>query len=194
MTGTDWKDLQSAWQTLPEGAVPAIAVVELTRARRLKWWSVAYLACEIIITIAGFAAAIWLLWNGSIISLVLGVATLLFTAAVAGASAWARAQPRVRDEDPVMLAVATAIRRVEFGLRMARGTLWATAAGQAYIAIIALTISLSGLERDNGDGYIAISLSLGWLTIFLAGALIYMQVRSQDLERLKALEASLKAE
>lgn len=193
MTGTDWKDLEAAWQTLCDDRVPQAARVELQRAARLGWWSRIYLASEVIVTLAGFAGAAWMIWKGQPITILMGIATIAFVAAAAGASLWARAQPKVRDDDAVMLAIATAIRRVEFGMRMARGTLWATCAALAYLAVFSLAINAYGLERDNGDGYIAIALSLVWLCAMLAGTLLYMQLRGPDLERLRAIEASLRA-
>ena len=193
MTGTDWKDLEAAWQTLSDDRVPQAVRVELQRAARLGWWSRLYFAGEVIVTFAGFVAAAWLIWKGKPITILMGIATMAFVAAAEGASLWARAQPKVRDDDPVMMAIATAIRRVEFGMRMARGCLWATCAGLAYLAVFSFAINVYGLERDNGDGYIAIGLSLLWLCIMLAGTLLYMQVRGPDLDRLKALEASLRA-
>lgn len=193
MTGADWKDLEAAWQTLSDDRVPQAARVELQRAARLGWWSRIYLAGEVIVTLAGFAGAAWMIWKGQPITILMGIATIAFVAAAAGASLWARAQPKVRDDDAVMLAIATAIRRVEFGMRMARGTLWATCAALAYLAVFSLAINAYGLERDNGDGYIAIALSLVWLCAMLAGTLIYMQLRGPDLERLRAIEASLRA-
>lgn len=193
MTGSDWKDLENAWKSLPEGKLPEAARAELRRAIRFRWWSQLYLASEIICTLAGFAGAAWLIWNGTPFTLIMGIATLLFTTAVAGASLRARAQPQTRDEDPVMLAMSKAVGRIEFGMRMARGTLWAVVAGQLYSAAFALTIRLYGLERDEGDGYVAIAFALIWLSLILAGTLVYMQVRSRDLERMKAIEASLKA-
>jgi hypothetical protein len=191
MTGTDWKDLEQAWQSLPEGKLPEAALVELRRANRFRWWSQLYLAGEVICTLAGLAGAAWMISKGTPLTLIMGIATFLFTIAAAGASLWARAQPKLRDEDPVMLAMAKAVRRIEFGMRMARGTLWAVVAGQLYIAAFALTIRLYGLERDEGDGYVAIAFALIWLSIILAGALVYMQIRSRDLERMNAIRASL---
>jgi len=191
MTGTDWKDLEQAWQSLPEGKLPEAVLVELRRARRFRWWSQVYLAGEVLCTIAGIAASAWMIWKGSTLMLILGIATFLFTITVAGASLWARAQPEVRDEDPVMLAMAKAVRRIEFGMRMARGTLWAILAGQAYVAVFALAIRFYGMERDSGDGYVAIAFALTWLGLILAGTLIYMQVRSRDLEQMKAIRESL---
>jgi hypothetical protein len=194
MTGSDWKDLENAWQALPEDKVPTAVLAELRRAQRLRGWSLFYLAGEVVCTLAGLAAAAWMIWKGSTFTLILGIATLLFTVAAAGASLWARAQPEPRDEDPLMLATAKAVSRVEFGMRMARGTIWATVAGQLYTAAFALTIRLYGLERDGGDGYVAIAFALIWLSLILAGTLIYMQVRGRDLERLKAIKASLREE
>ena len=194
MTGNDWKDLENAWQALPEDKVPTAVLVELRRAQRLRGWSLFYLAGEVVCTLAGLAAAAWMIWKGSTLTLIMGIATLLFTVAVAGASLWARAQPEPRDEDPLMLATAKAVSRVEFGMRMARGTIWAVVAGQVYIAAFALTVRFYGLERDEGDGYVAIAFALIWLSLMLAGSLIYMQVRGRDLERLKAIKASLREE
>ena len=194
MTGSDWKDLENAWQALPEDKVPTAVLVELRRARRLKWWSHFYLAGEVICTLAGAAGAAWMISKGTPLTIIMGIATFLFTAAVAGASVWARAQPQPRDEDPLMLATAKAVSRVEFGMRMARGTVWAVVAGQVYIAAFALTVRFFGLERDEGDGYIAIAFALIWLSLVLVGTLIYMQVRGRDLERLKAIKASLREE
>lgn len=191
MTGTDWKDLEQAWQSLPEDRLPEAVRVELRRATRLKWWSRFYLVGEVLCTLAGIAGAAWMIWKGTPLTLIMGIATFFFTVAVAGASVWARAQPEVRDEDPVLLATAKAVRRIELGMRMARGTLWATIAGQAYIAAFALSVRFYGLERDEGDGYVAIAFALIWLSLILAGTLIYMQVRSRDLERMKAIRASL---
>lgn len=193
MTGTDWKDLEQAWQALPEDRLPEAVRVELRRAMRLKWWSRFYLVGEVLCTLAGIAGAAWMIWKGTLLTLIMGIATLFFTVAVAGASVWARAQPEVRDEDPVLLATAKAVRRIELGMRMARGTLWATISGQAYIAAFALSVRFYGLERDEGDGYVAIAFALIWLSIILAGTLVYMQFRGRDLERMKAIEAALKA-
>lgn len=191
MTGTDWKDLEQAWQSLPEGRLPEAALAELRRANRFRWWSQFYLAGEIICTLAGLAGAAWMIWKGTPLTIIMGIATFLFTVTAAGASLWARAQPQARDEDPVMLAMAKAVQRIEFGMRMARGTLWAAVAGQLYIAAFALTVRFYGLDRDEGDGYVAIAFALGWLSIIMAGTLAYMQVRGRDLERMKAIRASL---
>lgn len=191
MTGSDWKDLENAWQALPEDKVPTAVLAELRRAQRLRGWSLFYLAGEVVCTLAGLAAAAWMIWKGSTFTLIMGIATLLFTVAAAGASLWARAQPEPLDEDPLMLATAKAVSRVEFGMRMARGTIWATVAGQIYVAAFALTVRFYDLERDEGDGYVAIAFALIWLSIILTGTLIYMQVRSRDLERMKAIRASL---
>lgn len=192
MSGADWNELERAWQSLP--AIAAPAVEELKRGRRWWWWSQVYLAGEIVTAIAGFAAAGWLLSRGGAYFAVMGLATVLFVAAASGASFWARSLAKVNFDDPVVQSVAAARRRVELGLRLARGTLWATCAALAYLAVFAAAINLFGDSRDLTRGYVAIAVALGWVCVVLAGTLLYQTRRAADLERLKAIEASLKAE
>lgn len=192
MSGADWNELERAWQSLP--AIAAPAVEELKRGRRWWWWSQVYLAGEIVTAIAGFAAAGWLLSRGGAYFVVMGLATVLFVAAASGASFWARSLAKVNFDDPVVQSVAAARRRVELGLRLARGTLWATCAALAYLAVFAAAINLFGDSRDLTRGYVAIAVALGWVCVVLAGTLLYQTRRAADLERLKAIEASLKAE
>ncbi len=192
MSGTDWNDLERAWQSLPASATPVVE--ELKRERRWGWWSHVYLAGEVVTAVAGFAAAGWLLWRGGTFSIVTGLATALFVVAVSAASLWARLLPHARLDDPVMQSVATALRRVEFGVRLARGTLWSVCAALAYLAVLAIVINVYGDARELARGYVAIAIALVWLAVVLAGTLIYQKRREGDLARLKAIEASLKTE
>jgi hypothetical protein len=192
MSGTDWNELERAWQSLPASAAPVVE--ELRRQRKWQWWSWAYLIGEVVTTVAGFAAAGWLVSRGGAFSIVMGLATVLFVAAASGASLWARLLPQARFEDPVMQSVAAALRRVEFGLRLARGTLWAVCAALAYLAIFAVAINALDEGRDLARGFIAMAIALVWLCVVLAGTLIYLKRREGDLARLKAIEASLKTE
>lgn len=192
MSGADWNELERSWQSLP--AVAAPAVEELKRGRRWRWWSQAYLAGEIVTAIAGFVAAGWLLSRGGAFFVVMGLATVLFVAAASGASLWARSLARVNFDDPVVQSVAAARRRVELGLRLARGTLWATCAALAYLAVFAAAINLFGERHDLMRGYVAIAVASGGLCLVLAGTLLYQSRREADLARLKAIESSLKAE
>jgi hypothetical protein len=192
MSGTDWNELERAWQSLPANASPVVE--ELKRARRWQWWSHVYLAGEIVIGIAGFAAAGWLFWRGGTFSIVMGLATIVFVAVTGGTSLWARLLPHARSDDPVMQSVAAAVRRVEFGLRLARATLWALCAALGYLAVFAASVSQLGDGNDIARGYVAIAVALVWLGVVLAGTLVYQKRREGDLARLKGIEASLRGE
>ena len=192
MSGTDWNELERAWQSLPAGAAPVVE--ELKRARRWQWWSYAYLAGEVVTAIAGFAAAVWLLSRGGTFSVVMGLATLVFVAAASGASLWARLLPHGRFDDPVTQSVGAAVRRVEIGLRLARGTLWVICAALCYLAAFAASISLLGEGKELARGYVAIAIGLIWLCVVLAGTLVYQTRRERDFARLREIEASLRGE
>jgi hypothetical protein len=192
MSGTDWNELERAWQSLPPGAAPVVE--ELKRARRWQWWSHVYLAGEVVVGIAGLAAAGWLFWRGGTFSIVMGLATIVFVAITGGTSLWARLLPRARSDDPVMQSVAAAVRRVEIGLRLARGTLWALCAALGYLAAFAVSVNQLGDGSDLARGYVAIAIALVWLGVVLAGTLVYQRRREGDLARLKGIEASLRGE
>lgn len=192
MSGTDWNELERAWRSLPATATPAVE--ELQRARRWQWWSVAYVFGEVVTAICGFLAGGWLLARGDTFSIVMGVSTIVFVAAVSAASYWARSLKGERVDDPVMQTVASAIQRVETGLRLARATLWSVCAGLGWIAVLATSVHLLGGATGYPRGYIAIAVALFWLALVLAGTIVYQQRRAGDLARLKAVEAALKAE
>lgn len=192
MSGTDWNELERAWQSLPSTATPAVA--EMQRARRWQWWSVAYLWGEVVTAICGFLAGGWLLSRGDTFSIVMGASTIVFVAAVSTASYWARSLKGERVDDPVMQTVASAIQRVETGLRLARATLWSVCAGLVWLAVLAASVHLVGGAAEYPRGYVAIAVALFWLALVLAGTIVYQQRRAVDLARLKAVEAALKAE
>jgi hypothetical protein len=192
MTGPDWKDLEAAWQSLPDESVPEAVRQELRRAARLQWWSKTYFVLEILSTIVGIAAGLWFVAKGDMLAVTLGVAFIFLISAAMGASLWARAQPKPRDEDPVLLAIATASARVEFGLRMGQANLWAVCFSMLFIALYAISIDIMGSDADKRAGYLAITIALGYAAFWLAGTLVYITWRQRDLTRLQAVEQSLK--
>jgi hypothetical protein len=192
MSGADWNELERSWQSLP--AVAAPAVEELKRGRRWRWWSAAYAIGEIVTAVGGLAAGGWLLSRGDGFSIVMGLSTIVFVTAVSAASYWARSLLHEQLDSPVMQTVAAAIRRVEIGLRLARATLWSVCGGLAWLAVFAAAVHFLGTASDHAKSYIAIAVALVWLAAVLVGTIVYQQRRAADLVRLKAIEASLKAE
>lgn len=194
MSGTDWKDLEAAWQSLPDDSVPALARKELRRAARLRWWSKTYFVIEILSTVFAWCAGALLVAYGDGVRPIFGIGFVFLATFAMAASLWARARPQPRDEDPILHAVARAADRVNFGIRMAYANLWAIFAALVFLVLYTVSIEFFGLEDDRAAGFLGLALSLGWTSLWLAGTLIYMHWRSRDLERLKALEASLREE
>lgn len=192
MSGTDWNDLERVWQSLPAKAAPALE--ELQRERKWRWFSRLFVVGDVVMTVAGLAAAAWLFVRGDAFSIAMGVATVVFVAAAAGASFWARSLARVHHDEPVMQATQAAIHRVETGLRLARATVWCVCAALVYLAAFALAVQAAGTPGQVTSGYTAMAVALIWLAVLLAGTVFYERRRSADLGRLKSLEASLRGE
>lgn len=194
MSGADWKDLEAAWQSLPDDSVPALARKELHRAARLRWWSKTYFVIEILSTVFAWCAGALLVAYGDGVKSIFGIGFIFLATFAMGASLWARARPQPRDDDAILHAVATAADRVNFGIRMAYANLWVIFGALVFMALYASAIEFYGQEDDRAAGLLGLAISLGWTSLWLAGTLIYMHWRSRDLERLKVLEASLREE
>lgn len=188
MTAGDWDDLERVWQSLPAQAAPAAE--ELRRQQRWRWLSTFILSTEIVTGVLGAAAGVWVLTRGDFVSVVMGVATLVFVAAVSASSWWARSLAPVRHDDPVMSAVEAALRRARLGVRLAFATLWSTAAALVFLAVIAFALSLG----DRPGGYFMIGIALVWLAAWQLGTIVYLRKRSADLARLRAVKADLESE
>src|SRR5262249_7774367 len=85
----NWNDLEKLWQSLPPKAAPAVE--ELRRYHRWRWASYALIAGDIVMTLIGLAAGIWLLSRANSFAILNGVATIIFVCAAAALSWWARA-------------------------------------------------------------------------------------------------------
>jgi len=188
MTAGDWDDLERVWQSLPAQAAPAAE--ELRRQQRWRWLSTFILSTEIVTGVLGAAAGVWVLMRGDFASVVMGVATLVFVAAVSGSSWWARSLAPVRHDDPVMSAVEAAVRRARLGVRFAFATLWSTAAALVFLAVIGFALSF----EDRPGGYFMIGIALVWLAVWQLGTIVYLRKRSADLARLEAVKADLGSE
>jgi hypothetical protein len=191
MSDGNWNDLERLWQSLPPQAAPAAE--ELRRLHRWRWASLALIGGEILMTLVGLAAAVWLLTRHNTFTVLLGVATLVIVVAAAGLSWWARSLGQVRMEDPVAQAVAIAVRRARVGVRLAVGTQWAICMGLLFTALVAFGRSLGGdfSVASTNMAFMAVAYTQVWMALCLAATIVYHRKRSADLARLEALAASL---
>lgn len=188
MNNSDWNELEKTWQSLPEIAAPALK--ELRREQRWRLLSQFYFFGEIVVSLIGIGAAGWLMARGGAVFVALGVATFLFVVGATGLSFWARAVVREGAEGPVSGAIVAARRRAQIGVRQAYAILWSVVAGMTFIAVIVFVAD----EQTFAPSSTAIGLGLIWLGLWLAGVIVYFPRRLADLERLKALEASVRGE
>jgi hypothetical protein len=191
MSNNDWNDLERLWQSLPAKAAPAVE--ELRRYHRWRWASYALIAGDVVMTIVGFGAGVWLLTRPNTFALLMGIATLVFVTLAAALAWWARAVVHVPLGDSVANTVALAIWRARIGVRLALAVQWAVVMGAMFTALLAFGRTY-GQSFDIGTGhtaFMAIAIAQLWLAVCLAGAIIYHRKRAADLARLEALRASL---
>ena len=189
---SDWNDLERLWQSLPPKAAPAAE--ELRRLHRWRWASLALIAGDVVMTLIGLAAGIWLLTRSNAFTILLGVATIVMVVAAAGLSWWARRIHQVRLDDPVAQAVAVAVQRAQVGVRLAVATQWAICMGLLFTALVTFGRSYGSVAdaATINMGFMAVALTQLWMAVALAGTILYHRKRTADLARLEALAASLK--
>ena len=188
MNDNEWNELQRLWTSLPPQAAPVTA--ELERLRRRRGWSAVGIGVETLLALAGLAVAIWLLTQGGAFFVVVGVATIVFVAAVCALSAWARMAPRPNAADPVARAVAVARRQALLGVRFAAATIWAIVAALVFSAVMAFGRGLLTTEAQLA-GFVALGAAQLVLAVWLACAFWYYGARSAALARLDAIAAEL---
>lgn len=183
---SEWNDLERLWQSLPASAAPAVE--ELMHQSRWRWVSHLTVFVEVVIAVAAGAVGALMLARGDLVSVVIGVATLLFVTVAAGGSVWARALGPARADDPVARTVETAIRHARVGVRSAFAALWTVCAALVFLAVMSLAFDF---DSARGSSHVAIAAAQMWLAVWLGGAVLYLRKRSADLARLEALKLSL---
>lgn len=187
----NWNDLESLWQSLPAKAAPAVE--ELRSYHRWRWASYALIAGDVVMTIIGVAAGIWLMMRPGALAVLIGAATIIFAALAAALSWWARAVVHIPLEDTVANTVALAVRRARIGVRLAVAVQWAVVMGALFTALVVFArIYSQDFDAESARiGYIAIAIIQVWLAVCLAGSIVYHRKRAADLARLEAIAASL---
>ena len=187
----DWNDLEKLWQSLPPKATPAAE--ELRRQHRWRWASYGLIAGDVVMTIVGIAAGVWLMTRPGSFAVLMGVATIVFAALAAALSWWARAVAHVPLEDTVANTVALAVRRARIGVRLAISVQWAVVTGALFTALVVFgrTYSQNFDAESVRIGFMAIAITQLWLAVCLAGSIVYHRKRAADLARLEAIAASL---
>lgn len=183
MREQDWPLLAEAWRDIPHDPTPVIA--ELNRIGRRRWVARLSGIGEVMIGATGIVASVWFLLQGQ--ALVGGLA-LAFVLVVSGLSIWSRCLAPPDEGDTILAATAAARRNAALGVRYANATLWAVCAGSLFVGLLTL-LGFGGWVPEPAP--YAVGLAVLWLSGWLAGGIIHLRSRSQDLRRLEVLYAAL---
>lgn len=186
-SNTEWDDLQQMWQSLPAKAAPA--ALELERMARWRWLSLVFIAGDVVLTLVGIGAGVWLLSRGGYDDAIIGLAAISLSLGAGGLSFWARQVSVVHNSDSIRHAVGLAVRRARIGVRLSLAVMWAVCLGLFFTAVVLFADSYGPESRPVHWAPIAV-IQL-WLGLSLAGSLIYHRRRQADLSRLEAIAAEL---
>jgi len=184
MSGTDWDDLERAWQSLPATAQPVME--ELKRRRRWRWLTLLNITVEVVLTGLGLGFGAWITLHHSPL---IGLIVLIYVVLGGGVTYWARSLPLPRSDDAVAAAAAAAVRHAEIGVRIAGACQWTVVAGMLFVAALCI---FGGLGWTFEPSLLSIGLSLLWLAGAYAGSFFYRRKRIADLGRLRAVQEQLK--
>lgn len=184
MSGTDWDDLERAWQSLPATAQPVMD--ELRRRRRWRWLTLLNMTAEVALTGFGVGFGAWIAVHHS---LLIGTVVLIYVLLTGGVTYWARSVPLPRSDDAVSDAAAAAVRHAEIAVRIAASCQWTVVGGMLFVAALCIFGAL-GLSFE--PDLLSIGLSLVWLAVAYAGSFFYRRSRMADLAKFRAVQEQLK--
>ena len=82
MSTNDWTELKRLWQSDVPAAAPALEVIAKQQRRAWVWRPFAIF--EVVVTIVGVAASVWIMTSDKPNGLILGVGTLALTLVAGG--------------------------------------------------------------------------------------------------------------
>jgi len=116
MSTNDWAELTRLWQSDVPAAAPALEVIARQQKQAWAWRLTAIV--DVVVTIFGVAASLWIMMSGKPNGLILGVGTLALTLVAGGGSLWARSLRRAPAADVSVLAsLDAALHRARVSVR-----------------------------------------------------------------------------
>jgi hypothetical protein len=191
MSTNDWTELTRLWQSDVPAAAPALEVIE--RQKRHAWaWRVTWIS-EVVATILGIVASVWVMTADKPHGLIIGSGMLALTVLAAGASLWARSLRRSPAPDVSVLAsLEAALHRARVSVRWGFSTFWVNVGYFLFIAMM-LFVTAFGEQRPDALRKMLVVLGVGaiWGAICQAIAVVYYQARMRELARLEELKRAL---
>jgi len=192
MSTNDWTELTRLWQSDVPAAAPALEVIE--KQKRRAWaWRFTWIS-EVVATILGVAASLWIMTSSAPFGVLTGVGALAFTAFAAGGSLWARSLPRAAAEGSVLASLDAALHRARVSVRWGLASFWIMVAFLLYVAMTSfIWASNSGANPPGAERRLLIVVGVWavWGAICQTFAIVYYQRRIHELARLEDLKRAL---
>ena len=190
MSTNDWTELTRLWQSDVPAAPPALEVIE--RQKRRAWaWRLTWIS-EVVATILGVPASLWVMTSDKPHGLIVGSGALALTVLAVGASLWARSLRRSPAPDASVLAsLEAALHRARVSVRWWFSTFWVNVGYFLFIALMAFVMAFE--HRPDALPRMLVALGIGaiWGAIVQGIAVVYYQARLRELGRLEDLKRAL---
>lgn len=192
MSTNDWAELTRLWQSDVPAAAPALEVI--ARQQKRAWaWRLTWIS-EVVCTIFGVAAAIWIMTVSPPFGVATGVGALALTLFAAGGSLWARSLPRPPAEESVLASLDAALHRARVSVRWGLASFWIMVAFLLYVAMMSFIWASGGGAYPPGAErrlLIVVGVWAVWGALCQAFVVVYYQRRIHELARLEDLKRAL---
>ena len=190
MSTNDWTELTRLWQSDVPAAAPALEVIAKQQRRAWAWRSTAIV--DVVATILGVAASVWIMMSGKPNGLILGAGMLALTLVAGGGSLWARSLRRAPAADVSVLAsLDAALHRARVSVRYWFSTFWVNVAYFLFIAMLVLITAFGQPPASLPKMLVVIAGAAIWGAICQGLAVVYYQARLRELARLEELKRAL---
>ena len=190
MSTNDWTELTRLWQSDVPAAAPALEVIAKQQRRAWVWRPFAIF--EVVVTIVGVAASVWIMMSDKPNGLILGTGMLALTLIAGGGSLWARSLRRAPAADVSVLAsLDAALHRARVSVRYWFSTFWVNVAYFLFIAMLVLITAFGQPPASLPKMLVVIAGAAIWGAICQGLAVVYYQARLRELARLEELKRAL---